>query len=133
MTREEAIAILQAKYSECKSFYDLAKFPEISYPGTVKYLQAIELALSALTPPTQEQMERVWPYCEYCKPGCGNCFNCGAWDKYGEPCVCEECVDASNHKPDCNYCDNCGRPLTPEAWEEMIKRWEALYENIHNT
>lgn len=26
-----------------------------------------------------------------------------------------------------NFCPNCGRTMTPEAWEELRKRWEALY------
>lgn len=27
-----------------------------------------------------------------------------------------------------SFCPECGRPLTLEAWEEMRKRLEALYD-----
>ena len=56
MTREEAIAILQEKYDYCKSFYDLAAHPEEDYPEMAKYLQALQIALSALRPVSREQL-----------------------------------------------------------------------------
>lgn len=56
MTPNEASTILQAKYSECKSFYDLSANPEEDYPGATKYLQAIEVALSALAPLSNEPL-----------------------------------------------------------------------------
>ena len=59
MTRDEAIEFLQEKHDECKSFYDLAAFPEISYPGTGKYMNALKMAISALRPISREQMEKV--------------------------------------------------------------------------
>lgn len=58
MTREEVIAILKDKYSECKSFYDLSVHPEEDYPGTTKYLQAIGLSISALTPAAWEELRK---------------------------------------------------------------------------
>lgn len=64
VTREEAITILRSKYSECKSFYDLSAHPEEDYPGATKYMQAIELALSALTLPQPSNepltLEELW-------------------------------------------------------------------------
>lgn len=74
--------------------------------GKVKPVQkqAYLMALTALTLPTQEQMERVWP-------GCPHCMQTNARQRLGY-----------------QYCEHCGRPLTPEAWAEMRKRWEALYE-----
>lgn len=59
MTREEAIAILQEKYDFCKSFYDLAAHPEEDYPEMEKYLQALQIALSALRPVSREQLDVV--------------------------------------------------------------------------
>lgn len=56
MTREEAITILQEKYDYCKSFYDLAAHPEEDYPEMAKYLQALQIALSALRPVSREQV-----------------------------------------------------------------------------
>lgn len=94
MTREEAIGALVA----ARLVFD---FNGIDAP---EYTEAMKLALSALTPPTQEQMERVWP-------GCTHCMQTNARQRLGY-----------------QYCEHCGRPLTPEAWAEMRKRWEALYE-----
>ena len=58
MTREEAITILQEKYDYCKSFYDLAAHPEEDYPEMAKYLQALQIALSALRHVSREQVDR---------------------------------------------------------------------------
>ena len=55
MTLEEAITILQEKYDYCKSFYDLAAHPEEDYPEMAKYLQALQIAISALRPVSREQ------------------------------------------------------------------------------
>ena len=57
MTWEEAIAILQEKYDYCKSFYDLAARPKEDYAETAQYLQALQVALSALRPVSREQVE----------------------------------------------------------------------------
>lgn len=59
--------------------------------------QAYEMAIASLIPPTQEQMERVWP-------GCPHCTQTNARQNLGY-----------------QYCERCGRPLTPEAWEELEK------------
>ena len=81
----------------------------------------------ALTPPTQEQLERVWPGCSFCK-------NDGVQDYRTAVCVTrwgmsylkgpeiesDDIFYAQNH-----FCRFCGRPLTLEAWKEMRKRWEA--------
>lgn len=92
MTREEAIGALVA----AKLVFD---FNGIDAP---EYTEAMNLAIAALTPPTREQMERVWP-------GCPHCTQTNARQNLGY-----------------QYCEHCGRPLTPEAWEELRKRLEAL-------
>ena len=64
-------------------------------------------ALSALRPVSREQVERVWPGCNRCKgPDTAT-----AWERWGH-----------------QYCSQCGRPLSLEAWEELRKRLEALNE-----
>ena len=92
MTREEAIA----RIKDHMEHHGIGKYPHI------KLKEALEMALSALTPPTQEQMERVWK-------GCPHCTQTNARQNLGY-----------------QYCERCGRPLTPEAWKEQGKRWEAL-------
>lgn len=96
MTREEAIARIQDHMER----HGIGEYPHI------KLAEALEMAISALTPPTQEQMERVWPGCDRCKDP----DTAIAWERWGH-----------------QYCSQCGRPLTPEAWEEPRKRWEALH------
>lgn len=92
MTRKEAIA----RIKDHMEHHGIGEYPH------VKLAEALNMALSALTPPTQEQMERVWP-------GCPHCTQTNARQNLGY-----------------QYCEHCGRPLTPEAWEELRKRWEAL-------
>ena len=119
MAREEAIAILQEKYDYCKSFYDLAARPKEDYAETAQYLQALQVALSALRPVSREQVEKVWR---------------GEWigmtDDDGftwyECSRCEHDLDSlevPNH-----FCPACGAPMTDEAVEMVMERMEELYE-----
>ena len=117
MTREEAIAILQEKYDYCKSFYDLAARPKEDYAETAQYLQALQVALSALHPVSREQAEKVWR---------------GEWTPGDSICpICEknkfDGLDAdiwADWMP--NFCPNCGAPMTDEAVEMVMERLEAL-------
>lgn len=118
MTREEAITFLQEKYDFCKSFYDLAAHPEEDYPEMTKYLQALQIALSALRPITREQVERVWR---------------GEWIAYldGEHIMPERYYSCSKcggrgHLSKKNFCDFCGAPMTDKAVDMVMERLEAL-------
>ena len=119
MTREEAIAILQEKYDYCKSFYDLAARPKEDYAETAQYLQALQVALSALRPVSREQVEKVWR---------------GEWvdlrEAYNDvpKCQCSRCgkVIIGLNEP---FCKSCGAPMTDEAVEMVMERLEALHEN----
>lgn len=117
MTREEAITCLQEKYDFCKSFYDLAAHPEEDYPEMKKYLQALQIALSALRGPTRERVEKEWK---------------GEWigmtDDDGftwyECSRCENDLD-SLEEPN-HFCPACGAPMTDEAVDMVMERMEAL-------
>ena len=118
MTREEAITYLQEKYDYCKSFYDLAAHPEEDYPEMTKYLQALQIALSALRPITREQVERMWR---------------GRWIAYldGEHIMPERYYSCSKcggrgHLSKRNFCDFCGAPMTDAAVGMVMERLEAL-------
>ena len=117
MTREEAIAILQEKYDYCKSFYDLAARPKEDYAETAQYLQALQVALTALRPVSREQVEKVWR---------------GEWKHYLPPlgagdvqCRCTRC----GRTPDVEtpFCAWCGTPMTDEAVQMVMERMEALH------
>ena len=115
MTREEAIAILQEKYDYCKSFYDLAARPKEDYAETAQYLQALQVALTALRPVSREQVEKVWrgewivqqdEHKEYIKK-CSKCgFPISGW--WGAD----------------KFCANCGAPMTDEAVQMVLERLE---------
>ena len=68
-------------------------------------VEAAKMAIAALRPVSREQVERAWPGCDHCKDP----DTAIAWERWGH-----------------QYCSQCGRPLSPEAWEELRKRLEAL-------
>lgn len=100
MTREKAIKILECMAVDLTGA--LADTKEPLADVLRQRLYAIDVAQATLTPPTQEQLERVFP-------GCPHCTQTNARQNLGY-----------------QYCEHCGRPLTPEAWEEQKKRLEAL-------
>ena len=117
MTREEAITCLQEKYDYCKSFYDLAAHPEEDYPEMAKYLQALQIALTALRPVSREQVEKVWRGEWEGTPRLGvyymACSKCG---------FCPGMIFYSS-----DFCPNCGAPMTDKAVDMVMERLEALY------
>lgn len=121
MTREEAIEELERLLRHWdlidEGIYDLSEHDK----------DAIDVALSALTPPTQEQMERVWR---------------AEWIRYEDSheqatkYICSQCGDYHAFREDYGeytfngnylFCRRCGRAMTPAAWEELRKRLEALW------
>ena len=117
MTREEAIAILQEKYDYCKSFYDLAARPKEDYAETAQYLQALQVALSALRPIRRERVEKVWR---------------GEWVYKRSPYdykifVCKKCEkQISIQGEPLIFCPACGAAQTDEAVEMVMERLEVL-------
>lgn len=114
MTREEAIATLQEKYDYCKSFYDLAAHPEEDYPEMAKYLQALQIALSALRPVSRERVEKVWR---------------GEWEDMREAYKdvpkrrCSRCKNVFIGL-DTPFCEVCGAPMTDKAVDMVLERWK---------
>lgn len=90
--------------------------------------KAYLLAISALHPITREQVEKIYPGCDECKPSCRICINTWVWDSHGKPQVCEDCKEYSNFEADDNYCYNCGAPMTDEAVQMVMERLGELYE-----
>ena len=118
MTREEAIAILQEKYDYCKSFYDLAARPKEDYAETAQYLQALQVALTALRPVSREQVEKVWR---------------GEWKPTESPYMneCEDCSVCGYRTPwghGFRFCPACGAAQTDEAVQMVMERLEAQHE-----
>lgn len=111
MTREEAIDILAESKRQNEVMRDNPSTFFVSHQmadgvkNAERRIAALNLALSALRPVSREQVERLWPGCDRCKAP----DTAIAWERWGH-----------------QYCSQCGRPLTPEAWEELRKRLEAL-------
>ena len=97
-----------------------------SFPNATTRLATCRVILSMLgdegqTPTITAHIDReVWEPCEECKKK--SCENC----QYSENLSCFEpcrsCENASGWRPMHNFCGECGRPLTPEAWAELEKR-----------
>lgn len=111
MTREEAIDILAESKRQNEVMRDNPSTFWVSHQmadgvkNAERRIAALNLALSALRPVSREQVERLWPGRDRCKAA----DTAIAWERWGH-----------------QYCSQCGRPLTPEAWEELRKRLEAL-------
>lgn len=133
MTREEAIKVL--KNGGIKVCGEADRISE--------FIAALDVALDALIPPTREneleaenrelkerivnwrnymaptreQVEKVWRGCYTCDEYKYFMFN--AWTN-----------PESSERPDCMgtslFCPQCGKPLTDEAVDILLKRLEAL-------
>ena len=56
-----------------------------------------------------------WESCIKCS---GKCYFC----KFNETSKCGKCKNHEFYSPMFNFCHDCGRPLTDEAWVELEKR-----------
>lgn len=118
MTREEAIKIFK-EWAQC------------NYQPT---REAAKIAVAALTPPTQEQMERVWGadwlnfYGEYSEAECSKCGDLFEVSPDEQPR--KEYFDA--FKQFYKFCPSCGAAMTPEAMEIVRKRLPANKKSSKN-
>ena len=111
MTREEAIKELET-----------IKMCEVD---TVRQVQALDVALSALHPVSRERVEKVWR---------------GEWrlneeesKKHVEPIyVCTRCenFEAWGNTEKTNFCGYCGAPMTDEAVEMVMERINEITEEM---
>ena len=115
MTREEANKILQKRQRFCKVISDHAN--ATIKADELQEVEAIDMAISTLCPVSREQVEKVWrgewivqqdEHKEYIKR-CSKCgFPISGW--WGAD----------------KFCANCGAPMTDEAVEMVMKRWEGM-------
>ena len=97
----------------------MAAHPEEDYPEMAKYLQALQIAISALRPVSREQIEKVWRG-EWIIPTIigGRAYNiphCSACN--GVPCGTDEHT---------RFCAHCGAPMTDEAVQMVMERLEEM-------
>jgi hypothetical protein len=105
MTWEEAIKILRKRQRFCKVIAEYAN--ETVKADELREVEALDMAISALRPVSQEWVEKVWTGCEKCRDQA----NWPSWIEKGFV-----------------YCPKCGTPLTSWAWEKQVERLEALHE-----
>ena len=117
MTREEAIKELET-----------IKMCEVD---TVRQVQALDVALSALRPVSREQVEKVWSGCDFCNTADFGEFGFEITKHYAKIC----CALGSWRFPEKEqflFCPKCGKPLTDEAVEMVMERLEALKDGKGN-
>lgn len=132
MTWEEARIELQAMKNTFEEYE----------PGGARCQMALKVALTALRPVSREQVEKVFPGCDYCKHAwmegldlkpCAS-GNIGVELTIGR--VSEDDAfgilayyrNAAAGYIDFPFCPFCGRPMTDEAVDIIMRRLETLYE-----
>ena len=112
MTREETIelkaAVGRLMYSDNKDIRD--------------YNALIDFIESALRPVSREQVEKVWSPCNFCA---GAKYITGTVTSVYP--LSETRQQETLAEGDFDFCPVCGRPLTDEAVDMVIRRWEELY------
>ena len=76
----------------------------------VQVSEAFDMAIAALRPVSRERVEKVWR-------GCEKCNGAGEYSRYAENLTKTLLA---------KYCPHCGRPLTDEAVDIVMRRLEAL-------
>ena len=111
MTKEEAIEQIE----KLKSYFEYMADSDES--GAYLFDldgQALDLALSALRPVSREQVRRG----EWEKIGADYRGQGGIWK-------CTACGKTYPYK--CDFCPNCGAPMTDKAVDMVMERLEALH------
>lgn len=119
MTREEAIEELERLLRH----WDDLENDKRCFWGYDE--EAVALALSALRPVSREQVEKVWPGCDFCNTADFGEFGFEITKHYAKIC----CALGSWRFPEKEqflFCPKCGKPLTDEAVQMVMERLEAL-------
>lgn len=140
MTREKAIEYAESKKMRLEAlvYNDDCKYGNYAmYSGELSFVNA---ALSALRPVSREQVEKVFPGCDYCKRAwmegldlkpCAS-GNIGVELTIGR--VSEDDAfgilayyrNAAAGYIDFPFCPFCGRPMTEDAIQMVMERLEVL-------
>ena len=126
MKREEASA--RIKYLRDQYRRQITEYQKqrelIPVDATIPYIWALDVALTALSGPTREIVEKVWfrePYTRL-----------ETWDREDGATVYSArntCMTCGQETPIGNFCHNCGAALTDEAVDMMLERWKEALEN----
>ena len=122
MTREEAAI------KSCEDRIKHLKSAPTHHYGKRQRERAIELEkvkIKALRPVSREQVEKVWPGCEFCNRADFGEFGFEITKHYAKI----SCALGSWRFPKGEqflFCPKCGKPLTDEAVEMVMERLEEL-------
>lgn len=89
------------------------------------YQETFKMAASALRPITREQMEKVFPGCDFCNLADFGEFGFEITKHYAKIC----CALGSWRFPQNEqflFCPKCGKPLTDEAVDMVMERLEEI-------
>ena len=116
MTWEEAIELLNEQYETCKRIYDCSADQRKSYPNVPQFMEALDLAITALRPVSREQVEKVW------RGEWKGVPKLGVYDM-----ACSKCGYSTGIRfYSSEFCPNCGVPMTDEAVEMVMERMETI-------
>ena len=113
MTLEEARIELQAMKDTFEEYE----------PGGSRCQMALKVALYALRPVSREQVERMFPGCDFCNMADFGEFGFEITKHYAKIC----CALGSWRFPGKEqflFCPKCGKPLTDEAVQMVMERLE---------
>lgn len=122
MTKEEAIVQIYGLKKYCEDMADSDESGSYVFDLDV---QALDLALSALHPITREQVEKVFPGCDFCNLADFGEFGFEITKHYAKIC----CALGSWRFPQNEqflFCPKCGKPLTDEAVDMVMERLEEI-------
>lgn len=85
------------------------------------YQEALSVALTALRPVSRGQVEQVWSPCNFCA---GAKYITGAVTSVYP--VSETHQQETRAEGDFDFCPVCGRPMTDEAVDILLRRLEVL-------
>lgn len=120
MTKKEAITNLEKLVALFYTESEQSKMVDYS-----KIIETLEFAAAALHPITREQVEKVFPGCDFCNLADFGEFGFEITKHYAKIC----CALGSWRFPQNEqflFCPKCGKPLTDEAVDMVMERLEAL-------
>ena len=118
MTREEAIKHLRNDW-----FMSLGGQLCVDEDKKDAFLEAIGMGIKAFRPVSREQVEKVWSPCNFCAGA--KYITGGVTAVYP---LSETRQQETLAEGDFDFCPVCGRPLTDEAVEMVMRRLEDLHE-----
>lgn len=126
MTKEEAIVRFEKQLTAAQAVLDSGFGTNLGESDLLyrRRKEMAEIALSALRPITREQVEKVFPGCLACKDGVLKLHI----PAFRAMAICNQHMDHEAFDIELNgrFCLNCGRPLTDEAVQMVMERWEAM-------